>query len=87
MKIDWIQYSGPGPWCVFFVSESEDDENPPEVTVHCHTTQDGRKDYTLRLLEPGVYYFNFLFKYPGKYIFVFFENGIRKLITIISVVK
>jgi len=66
-----------------FIYIAENDSS--EIIGYCHTPQEGTKDFVLYSLEPGIYYFNFQFNHRGKYVFVFSEDGIKKLIMITTI--
>lgn len=58
---------------LFYITESGEAVNPPP-SVHCHSPRKTNTNLDeLKLLEIGVYYFDFYFKYSGEYVFIFFE--------------
>jgi hypothetical protein len=68
-----------------FIYVAENDST--EIIGYCYILHKGKKkDLVLNSLEQGIYHFNFCFDYHGKYVFVFFENGIKKLIVITTII-
>lgn len=70
MRFERISY-GQGWQRLFYVSEMDDHIS---VKVHEYAPDDGKRIEILKLLEPGVYMFDFYFQVFGKYVFVFFEK-------------
>lgn len=70
---------------LFYVSKNEDSITP--VEVHFYSPSSGRKDCTIKALEPGVYSFRINFRDLGKYVFVFLEDGKKTLINIITTIR
>jgi hypothetical protein len=70
---------------LFYVSKDENLTNP--VTVHKYSPSSGRHDETIRALEPGIYAYRIRFNTLGKYVLVFLEDGVKQLISIITVEK
>lgn len=81
VRIERIVYD-PGWQSVFYVAENEN----PDPSVSCYAP-DGTKSNPnpLRLLEAGVYTFQFYFGRSGKYIFIFSEGPQPQLVAIITV--
>lgn len=67
---------------LFYVSENDNSGN---VTASCHALNGAKNVKTLSLLEQGVHYFKYLFRKPGKYVFIIKENDVKTLIQIITV--
>lgn len=70
---------------VLFYIRKEEVNIPSSVTVRCYTSCEGIKNYTLKLLEEGIYTFSVMFKFTGKYILVFSEDNIKKSIMVATV--
>lgn len=68
----------------FYVTENENVNL--SVSVHVYSPVIRRTDYVLKQVEPGVFMFDVYFEL-GKYVFIFFENGSRVLVTIVTVTK
>lgn len=87
MRFERVNY-GQGWQRLFYVSETE---NNISVKVHKYSPDDGKRTETLKLLEPGVYIFDFYFKVTGKYVFILFEQPegsaewIRELIIVVTI--
>jgi len=82
MKIEQIKYERIGYQRLFYIVENEE---PILVTAHVHTSSEGRKDVEFRNLEFEVWDCDFTFKFPGKYIFIIFEDGLKTLILIVTI--
>jgi hypothetical protein len=68
----------------FYVTENESVDL--SVLVHKYSPEERRTDEALKRLEPGIYVFRVYFNL-GKYVFIFFENGNRMLVTIVTVTE
>ena len=63
----------------------DDGSNPAKVTARCYTTHEGKLEFELRILEPGIYHFTMPFNCEGKNILIFSEDDVRKLIVIATI--
>lgn len=55
------------------------------VGARVYTSQEGKKEFVLDKLEDGIWNLTIDFNHLGKYVAVFSEDGIKKLIVIITV--
>lgn len=73
-------------WNILFYV-SKDENAVASVEVHIYTPFSGRRDEVIKPLEPGLYSLRIHFRDPGKYVLIFFEDGQKVLINIITVDK
>ena len=83
LKIERISYKGIGSKRLFYIAENEIHDS---VKAHVYTSGDGRKEEEFSHLEFEVWDLEFIFNYPGKYIFIIFEDGLRNLIVIATII-
>lgn len=84
MKVELITFNGIGHHRLFYVAT----DSPPNVnlvTATVYTALSGKKHVDFYHLEFEVYMLNFKFLNRGKYIFITFEDGSRKLISIVTI--
>ncbi|KKL13951.1 hypothetical protein LCGC14_2520630 [marine sediment metagenome] len=82
LKIEQIKYKRTGDQRLFYIAE-----NNPQLSVNTivYTAGEGRKELNFHNLEFEVWALDFVFKFPGKYIFIIFEDGLKTLILIITI--
>lgn len=66
---------------LFYITE----EMPTSVNARIYTSNEGKRNFELQQLEEGIWSFTIDFRFIGKYVAVFSEEAIKKLIAIITV--
>lgn len=83
MKVDrWI--FSKGEQVVFYVSETP--SVPSSVVVNCYSPGVGKFTKVLKLLEPDIYIAVINFKELGKHLLTFYEDSVRTLVVLVTVV-
>lgn len=83
MKIEQITYYKLYDQRLFYIAKSEIQIG---VTAHVFTPVGGMKEVIFRHLEFELWDLIFIFKDPGKYCFIIFEDGLKKLIFIVTII-
>ena len=86
MRIEKITYNRTGYQRLFYVAKNLDILHPP-IKAIVYTAQSGKKEVEFRHLEFEVWDLGFIFKDPGKYCFIVFEDGLRETILIVTIIN
>ncbi len=83
MRVDQVTYSGTGCKRLFYIASSM---QVLTVVAHCFTAGNGKEVVKFKNLEFEVWDLSYEFKHPGKYCFVVFEDGLKIIILIVSII-
>lgn len=83
MKVEQAIYYRLYDQRLFYVAESDIQVG---ITAHVYTPTNGRLEVAFKHLEFELWDLNFIFKNPGKYCFIIFEDGLKKVILIITII-
>ena len=82
LKVEQISYKKTGHQRLFYVAQNKIQRS---IIAHVYTSAEGRKDVEFSHLEFELWDVDFVFKYPGKYSFIIFEDGLKTLILIVTI--
>ena len=67
--------------------EGEPEPSPESVSANCYTAGSGNSVVSFKELEPGIWDLSFDFEIPGKYLFSIHEDGVKKFILIVIIMR
>ena len=83
MKVERISYKHHGANRLFYIASST---TVSTVVANCFTAGNGKEVLEFKNLEFEVWDLNYEFKHIGKYCFVIFEDGLKTVILIVTIV-
>lgn len=82
MKVDKITYNSTGVKRLFYIASNA---VIAAVVANLFTAANGKEIVTFKNLEFEVWDLNYEFKHIGKYCFVIFEDGLKTVILIVTI--
>lgn len=83
MRVDQVTYRSTGCRRLFYIASSA---QVSTVAANCFTAGNGKEVVAFKNLEFEVWDLNYEFKQIGKYCFVIFEDGLKTIILIVSII-
>ncbi len=83
MRVDQATYRNTGCKRLFYIASNV---QVSTVIANCFTAGNGKEVVTFKNLEFEVWDLNYEFKHYGKYCFVVFEDGLKTIILIVSII-